>query len=135
MRAAEDIVKEMMSKDAFSQWLGISILEMGAGHCRLQMTVREEMCNGFGVTHGGISYSFADSTLAFACNSRGIKAMSIETSISHTAPVYPGDILIADATELSLKNKVAIYSITVHNQKEELVAHFKGTVYRSGKEW
>ncbi|MDA0972781.1 MAG: hydroxyphenylacetyl-CoA thioesterase PaaI [Bacteroidetes bacterium] len=135
MKDAKDIVQDMMDKDAFSQWLGVEILEMDAGRCKLRMTVREEMVNGFGVAHGGITYSFADSALAFACNSRGIKSMSIETSISHTSPVYPKDVLIADAREISLKNKVAIYAIKVQNQKEELVAHFKGTVYRSGKEW
>jgi acyl-CoA thioesterase len=61
--------------------------------------------------------------------------MSIETSISHTAPVRAGDILTANTKELSLKNKVAIYDIEVRNQSDEKVALFKGTVYRSGKEW
>jgi acyl-CoA thioesterase len=135
MREPKSIVDEMMSKDTFSQWLGIEIMELGEGHCTLQMTVRAEMCNGFGVTHGGITYSFADSALAFACNSQGIKSMSIETGISHTNPVFPGDVLTAEARELSLKNKIAIYDIPVKNQKGELVALFKGTVYRSGKEW
>lgn len=135
MREARDIVDEMMSADAFSKWLGIEIIKSEAGHCILGMTVREEMCNGFGVTHGGITYSLADSALAFASNSRGIKSMSIETSISHTNPVYPGDVLTAIASEISLKNKIAIYDISVKNQKEETVALFKGTVYRSGKEW
>lgn len=124
-----------MAKDYFSQWLGIEILEKAAGTCTIRMTVREEMANGFGVTHGGITYSFADSALAFACNSQGLKAMSIETNISHTAPVRAGDVLTAIARELSLKNKIAIYDIPVRNQDGALVALFKGTVYRSGKEW
>jgi acyl-CoA thioesterase len=131
----EAIIQEMFDKDPFSQWLGIEILARGAGHCQVQMTVREEMSNGFGVTHGGITYSLADSALAFSCNSQGIKSMSIETSISHTAPVRPGDVLIATAHEMSLKNKIAIYDIPVVNQDGVTVALFKGTVYRSGKEW
>lgn len=125
----------MMANDHFSQWLGIEILEQAAGSCTLQMTVREEMQNGFGVVHGGISYSFADSALAFACNSHGIKSMSIETSISHTSPVHAGDVLTARAREVSLKNKIAIYDIEVKNQDQVTVALFKGTVYRLGKEW
>lgn len=135
MSKAQKIIDTMMKKDYFSQWLGISVLEKSEGACTLRMTVREEMLNGFGVAHGGITYSFADSALAFACNSHGIKSMSIETSISHTAPVRAGDILTANAKELSLKNKVAIYDIEVRNQSDEKVALFKGTVYRSGKEW
>ena len=99
------------------------------------MTVRKEMTNGFGVAHGGISYSIADSALAFASNSHGIKSMSIETSISHTKPVMIGDTLIAKATEKTKGNKIAVYDIPVQNQNGEMIALFKGTVYRSGKEW
>jgi len=135
MKSAKVIVDEMMSHDAFSQWLGVEVEEVVAGACKLKMTVRDEMCNGFRVVHGGITYSFADSALAFASNSQGLKAMSIETSISHTHPVYPGDVLRAVAEELSLKNKIAIYEVKVRNQKDELVGLFKGTVYRSNKEW
>jgi len=135
MSKADSIVRQMFKNDAFSQWLGIDITKIEEGHCILSMTVRSEMCNGFGVTHGGITYSLADSALAFACNSHGIKSMSIETSISHTAPVHTGDLLTAEASEVSRKNKIAIYDIPVRNQAGEVVALFKGTVYRSGKEW
>lgn len=131
----EAIIQKMYDNDPFSQWLGISVEERGRGHCTVKMTVRKEMSNGFGVTHGGITYSLADSALAFACNSHGIKSMSIETSISHTAPVRPGDVLIAAAREVSLKNKIAIYEIPIRNQNDEVIALFKGSVYRSGKEW
>lgn len=135
MDRAQEIVRKMMADDAFSKWLGIEIEESSAGHCRLRMRVRKEMTNGFGVAHGGITYSLADSALAFACNSHGIKSMSIETSISHTAPVMSDDTLTATAAELSKKNRIAIYEVRITNQHEETVGHFKGTVYRSGKEW
>mgnify|MGYP000698796971 CR=1 FL=1 len=131
----EEIVNKMMSQDAFSQWLGIEVLESTEGASVLKMTVRKEMTNGFGVAHGGISYSIADSALAFASNSHGIKSMSIETSISHTKPVMIGDTLIAKATEKTKGNKIAVYDIPVQNQNGEMIALFKGTVYRSGKEW
>ncbi|MCL4166623.1 UNVERIFIED_CONTAM: hypothetical protein GTU68_001852 [Idotea baltica] len=131
----DSIIDQMFANDPFSQWLGIQLLKKEKGSCSIQMTVREEMCNGFGVTHGGITYSLADSALAFASNSHGVKSMSIETSISHTAPVRPGDILTATPQEVSLKNKIAIYDIPVLNQDGLTVALFKGTVYRSGKEW
>jgi len=134
MKSAQEIVDMMMKADAYSQWLGITIKEVTPGSSHLEMTVRPEMCNGFGVAHGGISYSLADSALAFASNGHGIKSMSIETSISHTAPIHPGDKLTVIASELSLKNKIAIYEVRV-TRGADLVALFKGTVYRSGKEW
>lgn len=135
MKKPNDIVDEMMSNDLFSRWLGVEVLEIGEGYSKLKMVVRKEMLNGFGIAHGGISYSFADSALAFASNSRGTHAVSIETSISHTKPAMEGDELIAIAKEENLTNKVGIYTISVTNQNEHVVALFKGTVYRTGKEW
>jgi acyl-CoA thioesterase len=132
---AASIVDTMYQKDAFSQWLGIERLSVGPGRCSLRMTVREEMLNGFGIAHGGITYSLADSALAFASNSRGRRAVSVETSISHTAPVHAGDVLTAIAKEEHAGNKIAVYRILVENQKGLLVALFKGTVYRTSKEW
>jgi len=128
------IIDTMMSKDFFSQWLGIERLEERAGFCRLRMVVRNEMCNGFGIAHGGISYSLADSALAFASNSRGQHALSIETSISHLHPVGSGDILIATAEEKSLDHKIALYEVSIRKDVL-LVALFKGMVFRKDKLW
>ena len=133
--AATAIIDAMMHKDLFSQWLGIERLEERAGFCKLQMTIRTEMCNGFGIAHGGISYSFADSALAFASNSQGRHAVSIETSISHIKPLKPGDRIIATATEQNCSNKIGIYEVRIEKENGELVALFKGTVFRKETNW
>ncbi|HFA48813.1 MAG TPA: hydroxyphenylacetyl-CoA thioesterase PaaI [Bacteroidetes bacterium] len=129
------ITDAMMQKDYFSQWLGIERVEDGPGRCVLKMTVRKEMLNGFGIAHGGITYSLADSALAFASNSHGRMAVSVETSISHTQKVKEGDVLTAVAEEENLSHKIGNYRVTVKNQDGKVVALFKGIVYRSGKEW
>ena len=131
----QKITNQMLGNDAFSKWLGIEVLEISEGSCELQLTVRQEMTNGFDIAHGGITYSLADSALAFASNSHGRKSVSVETSISHTKPSIVGDILTAKAVEKSLSNKIAIYEITIANQNNIIVALFKGTVYRTSKEW
>jgi acyl-CoA thioesterase len=131
---ATKIVDRMMDKDLFSQWLGIERLGEGEGYCKLKMVIRPEMCNGFEIAHGGISYSFADSALAFASNSHGRQAVSIETSISHLHPLKPGDVLIATAEEKSRSNRIAIYEVRVE-RVGELVALFKGMVFRKDGEW
>lgn len=130
---AEDIVRRMLAGDAFSQWLGVECQEVAPGRCVLRMTVRAEMLNGFGIAHGGITYSLADSALAFASNSRGRRAVSVETSISHTSPLHAGDILTAVATEEHLGHRIACYRVEVRNEHHRLAALFKGTVYRSEK--
>jgi acyl-CoA thioesterase len=136
MSDSKKIVDMMMTNDYFSQWLGAEILEVNEGSCRLQMTVRKDMLNGFGIAHGGITYSLADSALAFASNSHGVKAVSIETSISHTESLREHDLIIAEAFEEKCSNKIGIYTIKVTRQSDnKIVALFKGTVYRTSQNW
>jgi acyl-CoA thioesterase len=132
---AQKVVDAMYGNDAYSQWMGMERLEEGPGFCKLRMRVRVEMTNGFDIAHGGITFALADSALAFASNAHGRKSVSVETSISHTRPVRTDDLLTAVAEEKNLTNRIGIYEIRVTNQEDELVALFKGTVYRTDKEW
>ncbi|HOZ82060.1 MAG TPA: hotdog fold thioesterase [Bacteroidia bacterium] len=132
---AQKVVNHMMEHDRFSQWLGIKCLVMEPGKSVLQMQIREEMLNGFGLIHGGIAFSLADSALAFASNAYGRLSVALECSISYPAPVHNGDIITATAEELSLTNRIGVYQITITNQNNIKVAFFKGTVYRTSKEY
>jgi acyl-CoA thioesterase len=132
---ATRVVDAMYNNDPYSKWLGIVRIEDGPGVSVLELTVREEMLNGFAIAHGGITYSLADSALAFASNAHGIQAVSIETSISHVKKVEAGDRLRTKVEEKSLTSKTGLYYITVTNQNDEVVAYFKGTVFRTGKAW
>jgi len=135
MSLAKQVVDTMINSDAFSKWLGIELLEISEGYCKLQMTVRKEMTNGFNIAHGGITYSLADSTLAFAANSYGLQVLSIETSISHINKINIGDIIISEAKEVNRGNKTGLYYVTIKNQNNVEVAHFKGTVYITNSKW
>ena len=135
MNISEKIVNKMFDQDAFSQRMGIEIISVSKGYCQLKMKVRKEMTNGFDIAHGGIAYSIADSCLAFAANTDGVQSISIETSISHTKKVMSGDTLIAQAKEINKGSKTALYYITITNQDNIEIAHFKGTVFRTAKEW
>ncbi len=136
MLSPKEIVDTMIAKDFFSQWLGIEVLEANEGGSKLKMTIREDMLNGFGIAHGGITYSFADSALAFASNSHGQKSVSVETSISHAISLKASDTIIAEAKEEHCSNKIGIYSVKVYKEVDQsVVALFKGTVYRTSKVW
>ncbi|MFT7612114.1 MAG: acyl-CoA thioesterase [Parvicellaceae bacterium] len=132
---ATKVVDKMYNNDPFSKWLGIERLEDDKGKSQLQMVIRPEMLNGFDIAHGGITYSLADSCLAFAANSHGRMSVSVETSISHTKSLKQGDVVTATAEEVSLTNKIGIYQIKLTNQENETVGLFKGTVYRTSKNW
>jgi acyl-CoA thioesterase len=132
---ATRIIDAMMADDRFSQWLGIERIEEREGYCKLKMLLRPEMCNGFNIIHGGITFAFADSALAFACNSTGKHAVSIESSISHIRSVKAGDTLFATAEQVSLGNRIGVFTIKIETESGETVALFKGTVFRKEEKW
>jgi acyl-CoA thioesterase len=131
---AERIVKRMLAKDEFSRWLGIEAVEIAPRRSVVRMTVRPEMVNGFGVCHGGIAYSLADSALAFASNTHGSVTVAIENSISYPTGVQVNDVLIATAEEESATTRLGFYRVLVRNQRQQLVATFRGTVYKTHRE-
>lgn len=130
----EAIPYKMLSLDAFSQWLGIEILECEVGRCKVGMTIRKEMLNSMDYAHGGITYSLADTAFGFTANTHGKYAVSIDTSVNHIAALEEGDYLTAEATLDFQKTKVG-FNIVEVKRGDELVALFKGVVYRTTKDW
>lgn len=130
----QQVVQHMMQNDLFSQWLGITVIEINEGYSKITMTVRTEMINGFGIVHGGICFSLADSAFAFACNNRNNLSVALDTSINFTKAVHVGDVLTAEAKELHNGKSTGLYHITITNQQNQIVALFKGTCFRTGKE-
>jgi acyl-CoA thioesterase len=128
-----DVVNHMLKTDAFSNWLGIEVIEIKEGYSKIQMLVRAEMLNGLGIVHGGIAFSLADSAFAFACNNRNNLSVALDTSINFIKAVHIGDTLIAEAIEMHNGKSTGIYHITITNQNQQTVALFKGTCFRTGK--
>jgi acyl-CoA thioesterase len=133
MPTPQQVVAKMMQQDMFSQWLGIAILEIAEGYSKITMTVRPDMINGFGTAHGGIAFSLADSAFAFACNNRNNLSVALDTAINFTKAVNLGDTLTAEAKEIHNGRSTGLYIISITNQHNELVAHFKGNCFRTGK--
>ena len=130
---ARSVVDHMMENDFFSQWMGVKVLEVREGYSRIQMEIRGEMVNGFGIVHGGIPFSLADSAFAFACNNRNNLSVALDVNIVFTKAVNIGDTLVAEAKEFHNGRSTGVYLITVSNQKKEQIAFFKGTCFRTGK--
>jgi len=133
MTTPKEVVDHMMKHDRFSQWLGIEVLEIKEGYSRVKMTIRQEMVNGFGIVHGGVAFSLADSAFAFACNNRNQLSVALDTSINFIKPVHVGDELTAITAELHNGKSTGLYHIEIFNQKNHKVAQFKGLCYRTDK--
>ncbi|KAB8151708.1 hotdog fold thioesterase [Kordia sp. TARA_039_SRF] len=130
----EKIPYKMLSQDPFSTWLGTEILECEIGRCKVGLTIRKEMLNSMGKAHGGISYSLADTAFGFAANTHGKYAVSIETSINHIEALEEGDFITAESVIEKVKNKLG-FNIVEVKRGEEVIALFKGVVYRTQKDW
>lgn len=131
---AERVVSAMMAKDAFSRQLGIEVLEVVPRGATVRLVVRDDMVNGFGVCHGGVPFSLADSALAFASNTHGRVTVSIENTITYPKRIVVGDVLVATAVEESSTNRLGFFRVTVR-RGEETVALFRGTVFKTSEKF
>lgn len=130
---AKEVISHVFEKDLFSQWLGIEILEIREGYAKTRMTVRREMINGLGIVHGGIAFSLADSTFAFACNNRNQLSVALDTSINFLKPVNVGDVITAESREVHNGKSTGLYQVEMTNQHNHVVALFKGTCFRTNR--
>ncbi len=130
-RRADTITAGMIARDAFSRWLGVELVTVRPRACTLRMRVRADMLNGFGVSHGGIVFSLADSALAFASNTHGHVTVSVDNTISYPVSVELNDELIAVAEEETAGTRLAFYRVTVARQDGTCVALMHATVYRT----
>lgn len=126
---AENILKE----DFFSQWMGVRLIEIREHYCKIEIPIRKEMSNGIGTVHGGVTFAFAESALAYSCLPLGETCVALNCAINFTKAVKLGDVLTAESELIANMKKTAVYDIKVSNQENKLVASFRGTVYKLEK--
>jgi len=131
---AQAIAIRLLARDPFSQWLGLAIKDVRLGYCSLYFRVRPDMLNGFGSLHGGVAFAAAESAFALACNTHGRQSVSLTATMDFLETGRLGDVLLVEAREESLKDKVSMYLLRVTNQQGTLLAMFKGTAYRTRHE-
>ena len=125
-RLAEAAAQALSTRDRASNALGMKLIEVRPGYARMQMTVREDMVNLHGTTHGGLVFTLADSAFAYACNSHNKVAVASSCSIDFLRPAHLGETLTATAVEQALIGRSGVYDVRVENHKGELVALFRG---------
>lgn len=128
-KVAEQVRDGMLANDRATRGLGIRITHIAAGQATLEMQVRDDMLNGFDICHGGFITTLADSAFAFACNARNDMTVASGLSIDFLAVARGGDVLVAEAHEISLAGRTGVYDVAVRNQRGEAVAVFRGRSY------
>jgi acyl-CoA thioesterase len=127
---AEAVGRAMYARDQASNMLGMALDSIAPGRAQMTMRVRPDMCNGHGMCHGGLIFSLADSTFAFACNSYNINAVAIGCTIDFIAAGKNGDTLTAIGEMRQQGSRTGLYDITVTNQDGQAIAVFRGKSYR-----
>lgn len=128
-----EIAEYMLNQDEFSKWMGIKLIEVREKYCLIEMLIKPEMINGLKTVHGGITFSLADSALAFSSNNTNDASVALNCMISFTKAVKMGDTLTAESILMADTRKTAVYDISITNQYKVLIATFRGTVYKIDK--
>ncbi|MDQ6657763.1 MAG: hydroxyphenylacetyl-CoA thioesterase PaaI [Actinomycetota bacterium] len=119
----------MMAADLASAGAGLEVLELGPGTATVTMTVRADMANGHGITHGGYIFLLADTAFACACNGEGAVTVATGADINFLAATRPGDVLTARAESRTRTGRSGLYDVTVTRRADgdsEVVAEFRG---------
>jgi acyl-CoA thioesterase len=123
---AQKVAEYMAGEDRVLRALNICLEEVDVGYARMTLKISKDMLNGFGIGHGGITFTLADTAFAFACNSRNRLAVAASCTIKFKKMVYEGDVLTATAIERSLADRSGLYDVTITNQEKDIVATFEG---------
>lgn len=126
----------LLAGDRTTERLGIELLDVGPGRAVLRMLVRDDMVNGHGTGHGGVTFTLADSAFAFACNSTGRTTVAASAEIRFRAPTHVGDVLTAVATERSRSGRDGVYDVRVTRTEagqDTVVAEFVGASREIGE--
>ena len=124
---AQKIADTLFAADRASrEFMQMQLLSCAPGRAAMRMTVRGEQLNGHQICHGGLIFTLADSTFAFACNSHNKNAVASSASIDFLKPAHEGDVLTCEAQEQTLQGRHGIYDMRVTNQHGDVVAMFRG---------
>ncbi len=123
---AEKSAKAMWANDYASQTTGMQLQNITPGTARFCLTVEKQHTNGHGTCHGGVIFTLADTAFAFACNSYNQSTVAQQNSITYSNPAMLGDVLIAEAKEVTRSGRSGVYDVRVSNQDNKTIALFRG---------
>ena len=123
---ARRVAENLLQREGTGPAWGISIDDAREGYARIRMKLRDDMLNGHRIGHGGMIFALADTAFAYACNSRNENTVAQNASISFLAPAQPGDVLIAEAHEVSRSGRSGVYQVSVRTTDNRVIAEFTG---------
>ncbi|MCD6210516.1 MAG: PaaI family thioesterase [Methanophagales archaeon] len=129
-----DAIIKRVREEPYAKKLGMELIELDEGYSKVKMTFKEDMENIFGMVHGGAIFSLIDEAFETAANTHGTAAVALSMNITYIKPVSAGDVLYAEAKEMSLSGRIGTYVINVENERGDLIALCQALVYRKKHE-
>ncbi|MBL8546363.1 MAG: hydroxyphenylacetyl-CoA thioesterase PaaI [Hyphomonadaceae bacterium] len=125
-KLARQVADTLLQREGTGSAWGIAIDAARDGYALVRMTLREDMLNGHRSAHGGMIFALADTAFAYACNSRNEITVAQHASISFLAPAHAGDVLIAEAREISRSGRSGVYQVSIKTAAGAVIAEFTG---------
>lgn len=119
-------MRAMMQRDAASTMLGMTVEHDAPGEAVVSMTVREDMLNGFAITHGGLVFTLADTAFAIACNEDDRVTVAGGADITFLKSTTAGQRLTARARRRVVSGRNGLYDVTVTDESGDVVAEVRG---------
>jgi len=123
---AANVAASMLAAEGTGPAWGIEIEEAREGYARIRMALVPAMMNGHGIAHGGMVFALADTAFAYACNSRNLRTVAAQASITFLDQAKAGDVLIAEAREAALVGRSGVYNVSVRTADGRVIAEFQG---------
>jgi len=125
------VARRMMQHDRASEGLGMTVLVNEPGRSVVTMTIRDDMLNGFAITHGGFVFALADTAFAIACNDSDLVTVAAGADITFLKATTAGDVLTATAIERAKSGRSGLYDVEVLDATGAIVAEFRGRSRRT----
>ena len=119
-------MRPMMQRDQASAALGMVVEVDEPGRSVVSMRVREDMTNGFAITHGGLVFALADTAFAIACNEDERVTVAAGADITFLKATRAGQTLTAEAVRRTVSGRTGLYDVTVTDETGDVVAEFRG---------
>ncbi|MBC7443129.1 MAG: hydroxyphenylacetyl-CoA thioesterase PaaI [Ramlibacter sp.] len=116
----------MMMNDRASAALGMVVHASEPGRAVVSMLLRDDMMNGFDVTHGGIVFALADTAFAIACNDDHHVTLASGADITFLKPTTAGQTLTATAVLRTKSGRSGLYDVRVATEHNVPIAEFRG---------
>ena len=123
---ADKVARSMLAREGTGPAWDVRIEDAREGYARISMRLRPDMLNGHGTAHGGMIFALADTAFAYACNSRNVKTVAAQASISFLDAAREGELLTAEADEQALRGRSGVYNVRVTGEDGRTVAIFQG---------